>query len=81
MGAIAIELMQKQSRKFLRAGLDHPNQLERLHEIDLCAHAISCALSAFASDAGPQNVQTDLPDGQHQPGGVVDERERRNPVS
>jgi len=38
---IAIELMKKQSRIFLRTGLDDPNQLERICEIDLYAQAIS----------------------------------------
>jgi hypothetical protein len=32
---IAIDLMKKQSRIFLRTGLDDPNQLERICEIDL----------------------------------------------
>jgi hypothetical protein len=39
--AIATGSMQKQSGKFSHEGLDHPNQLERICEIDLYAHAIS----------------------------------------
>ena len=62
--AIAVQWMQKQSEIFFRAGLDDPNQLERLHEIDLYAHVICRTVSAFTRNAGLPNAQIDLPDGQ-----------------
>jgi hypothetical protein len=62
--AIAIELMQKQSGIFLRAGLDDPNQLERIYEIDLYAYAISHTFRPWRTMRGSENAQTDLPDGQ-----------------
>jgi len=62
--AIAVQWMQKQSEIFFRAGLDDPNQLEMLREIDLYALAISHTFQPWRTTRGSENVQTDLPDGQ-----------------
>jgi hypothetical protein len=54
---IAIELMQKGSGIFPRAGLDHPNQIERAREIDFFAHAISPLLMASQALREAENAQ------------------------
>ena len=53
----------KESDLFSRAGLDHPNQLERPREIGFFARAISAAQRAQRGRRGPEN-STDLPVGQ-----------------
>jgi hypothetical protein len=55
--------MQKQSGIFLRAGLDHPNQLERICEIDLYAHAISRAFQPWRTMRGSKTRKLICPTG------------------
>src|SRR5258708_17808059 len=45
----------KESELFSRAGLDHPNQLERPREIGLCEHAISAAQRSRRGRRGPED--------------------------
>jgi hypothetical protein len=46
----------KESELFSRAGLDHPNQLERPREIGFFAHAISAAQRPQRGRRGPENT-------------------------